>query len=386
MSKSALKVFIIAGEASGDVLGGAVLKALSAQRELQISGVGGSYILDEGLKESLFPMDELSIMGLAEVLPKVPHMLKRIKQTVNAIEKAQPDVVLSIDAPDFCFRVQKAVKQRGKTKAKQIHYGAPTVWAWRAGRAKKISKFLDGVICLFPFEPPYFEKHGLKAVAAGHPVVNSGAVKADGEKGRSDIPLKYKTVLGLLLGSRSGELKYTAPVLLETTALLQNKYPDLQVQVPTLQRLEGRVKALLDEYQIKNYYIRTDKEQKWDVFASCQAALAVSGTVGLELCITKTPHLIAYKMSQATYKLLKRVIKTSYAHLGNIMQDKAVIPEFIQKDCKPEEMALVAEKLLFDEECRKEMKDEFSSISRSVGLDQTLSPEEKAAKFIVDNI
>lgn len=385
MSK-ALKIFVIAGEVSGDVLGGSVLKSLQKNDDVTLSvrGIGGDNILASGLDESLFPMEELSIMGLAEVLPKIPHILKRIKQTVTAIEDFQPDVVLSVDAPDFCFRVQKAIRKRGKVHAKQIHYGAPTVWAWRAGRAKKISKFLDGLICLFPFEPAYFEPHGLKAICAGHPVVGSGALSADGAKGRGDIPLKHKQIVGLLLGSRGGELKYTAPVLCETLRRLQASYPDLQVQVPTLPRLEDRVKALLEEYGIQNYYIRTDPAQKWHVFASCQAALAVSGTVGLELCITKTPHIIAYKISTLTYSILKHIIRTPYAHLGNIILNKPVIPEFIQEQCKAEEMAYVLEALLQDQTHKDDMMIRFDEIALAVGGGGAVTPADKAAQFITD--
>jgi lipid-A-disaccharide synthase len=380
-----LKIFIIAGEVSGDVLGSAVLKSLQGSDvTLEVRGVGGDNILKSGLSESLFPMEELSIMGLTEVLPKIPHILKRIKQTVAAIEAFQPDVILSVDAPDFCFRVQKSVRKRGKVNAKQIHYGAPTVWAWRAGRAKKISKFLDGLICLFPFEPAYFEPHGLKAVCAGHPVVGSGAMSADGAKGRSDIPLKHKQIIGLLLGSRGGELKYTAPVLCETLRRLQAKYPDLQVQVPTLPRIESRVKALLDEYGIQNYYIRIDPAQKWNVFASCQAALAVSGTVGLELCITKTPHIIAYKISALTHWVLKRIIRTPYAHLGNIILNKPVIPEFIQEQCKAEEMAYVLEALLQDQTHQDDMMARFDEIAIAVGANKAVTPADKAAQFVLN--
>tara|TARA_R110002126_G_scaffold13118_3_gene56542 strand:- start:58622 stop:59803 length:1182 start_codon:yes stop_codon:yes gene_type:complete len=384
MMADALKVFIIAGEVSGDVLGGAVLKSLQRAPDvsLEVQGIGGDNILASGLNQSLFPMDELSIMGIAEVLPKIPHILKRIKQTVLAIEAFDPDVILSIDAPDFCFRVQKKIRKRGRVNAKQVHYGAPTVWAWRAGRAQKISKFLDGLICLFPFEPSYFEPHGLNAICAGHPVIGSGAMSADAAKGRRDIPLKYTQVIGLLLGSRGGELKYTAGILCETVRRLQAKYPDLQVQVPTLKRIEGRVKALLDEYGIKNYYIRTDPTQKWNVFASCQAALAVSGTVGLELCITKTPHIIAYKMSRFTHGILKHIIRTPYAHLGNVILNKPVIPEFIQDQCKPEEMAYVTEALMCDDTHVRGMKQCFDEIAIAVGANSAVTPADKAADFV----
>ncbi len=384
MNDAPLKVFIIAGEVSGDNLGGAVLNALSDLKTLEVQGIGGDAILAAGLNKSLFPMDELSIMGIAEVLPKIPHMLKRIKQTVLAIESFNPDVVLSIDAPDFCFRVQKLLRKRGVVKPKQIHYGAPTVWAWRAGRAKKISKFLDGIICLFPFEPPYFEAHGLKAVAAGHPVVESGALEADGVKGRGDIPLKYNQVIGLLLGSRGGELKYTAPALCETVKILQAKYPDLQVQVPTLPRLEARVKAILDAHGIKNVHIRTDKTKKWDVFASCQVALAVSGTVGLELCMTKTPHIIAYRTSALTYQILRHIIKTPFAHLGNIILNRALIPEFIQNQCQPQEMAQVADALLCDDQLVNDMRSGFFEIAKAVGAGAKDTPAQIAARFITE--
>jgi lipid-A-disaccharide synthase len=382
--KKPLKVFVVAGEESGDALGGAVLSALATRTDLEVQGLGGAAIQAAGLKQSLFPMHELSIMGIAEVLPKIPAILKRIKQTALAAEAFQPDIILSVDAPDFCFRVQKLIRKRGLLPdAKQVHYGAPTVWAWRAGRAKKISKFLDGLICLLPFEPPYFEEHGLKAIAAGHPVVGSGALQADGLAGRSDIPLKHKKILGLLLGSRRGELKYTASVLCESARRLQVQYPDLQIQVPTLPHIEPQVRALLDQHGLKNYYIRTDKTKKWDVFASCDVALAVSGTVGLELCITGTPHLIAYKMAPFTFMIASKIVRTPFIHLGNIILNRPVIAEFIQTQCKAEEMAYVAEALLMDEDHRAELQSCFDEIATAIGANQARTPAVKAADFIL---
>lgn len=364
-----LKVYIIAGEASGDRLGADAMRQIKYAfgEETEFHGIAGPLMQKEGMK-SLFPMDELSIMGVFEIAPRLIHILKRIKQTILNIEETNPDVVLTIDAPDFSFRVQKGVKTRNEIKTKHIHYVAPTVWAWRPKRAQKVAEFLDGMLCLFPFEPDYFEKEGLKASFVGHPVINSGLLDADGAVYReaAGITQSEKT-LGVFLGSRLGEIKRHGAILSEALNLMQKENPNQKIHVitPTLPHLKDQVFDTLKAYD-GALHVSSDPDMKWHAFKACDAAIAVSGTIGLELAVAGVPHLIAYKMNALTVMLAKRLITTKYAHLANIMMDEAIVPEFIQEDCQPNRIAETAQNLLFDNTARAEQIQQLSAIQPEI--------------------
>ncbi len=380
MSEQALHICIIAAEPSGDALGAHVIRAIKVQSNVPVtfSGLGGPLMQEEGL-ESLFDISDLAVMGLAEVLPKLKFILKKIKQTSDFIVNNNPNILLTIDAPDFCFRVQKRI--RGKAdpahQPKQIHMVAPTVWAWRPGRAKKISGFLDGLICLFDFEPPYFEKEGLKAVSIGHPVVESGALEADGEAFKNRHGIEGQT-LGLFFGSRRGEIKRHADVIAQTAAA----FPDAHLIVPTLPHLEPSIRnALLDLPNAVTFTI--DPAEKWDAFKACDAALAVSGTVGLELAVCGVPHMICYRMNVLTYQIAKRLIKTPYAHLANIILKDEIVPEFIQDRCQAELMKPVLESLLTNSETKQKQLSALENLAIKIGAGEAQRPSEKAAGFVL---
>ncbi len=345
------KVFIIAGEASGDILAADIIRELKqSNKNVEVYGVAGSFSLNAGLKESLFPMEELSIMGVAEILPKLLHILKRIKQTVAEIERVKPDILITIDSPDFSFRVQKRVKLKN-IDVKQVHCVAPTVWAWREGRAEKISKFLDGILCLFPFEPPYFEKVGLKARYTGHPVIDrykQAPAKAEARKAFNFQD--NETVIGLLLGSRRGELKRHSSTFFE--AIKNIITPEMKVIIPTLPYLRDEVTALVYSYfgDMENFKERfiivSNPELQTTYFKSMDCALAVSGTVGLELAVAGVPHVIGYKANKITAEIVKRVVKVDYAHLANLILEEEVVPEFIQENCSSDSLSESLQELL----------------------------------------
>jgi lipid-A-disaccharide synthase len=337
-------ICVIAGEPSGDFLGGKLIAALKAvEPDARFSGVGGHHMAAAGM-ESLFSYQQLAVMGIAEVLPKLPTLIARIRQTINHIKQTKPDVVVTIDSPDFSFRVLKAVRKM-ENPPKLIHYVAPTVWAWREGRAAKIAQFLDGLICLFDFEPPYFEKYGLRSAAVGHPLVEGAAMKADGAVYREEAGIASReTIVGVLFGSRKGELRRTGPILRDAIARMADELLVLpHVVAPTLPHLKDDVFELLKDYR-GAIHIETDPAHKWDAFKSMNVALAVSGTVGLELAALKVPHVIGYRASPLTAFIAKRLVKVKYAHLANIMADEAIVPEFIQEKCKPELIAWARDK------------------------------------------
>lgn len=361
-----VKIYIIAGEASGDRLGAQAIQELKQRYPgAQFYGIGGAAMQAQGL-QSLFPMEELSVMGFVEILPNLMHILKRIQQTISHVEEINPDLLLSIDSPDFCFRVAKAVQKRGNTNAKKVHLVAPTVWAWRAGRAEKVAGFLDGMLCLLPFEPPYFEEAGLKASFIGHPVMKSGILEAHGQIFRDEagISPKEKT-LGVFLGSRRSEIRRLGPVLKEALVRLHNEREKLHLIVPTLPHLEPLVFATLKDYP-GALHITAEPDMKWHAFKACDAAIAVSGTVGLELAIADVPHLIAFNMTPFTWEIVKRVVKVRYAHLVNILLDRDVVPEFIQPNCRPELIAEAADRLLHDEEACEEQRRQFDDVRKLI--------------------
>lgn len=369
------KVFIIAGEASGDQLGAGLIRALKEKYpSLEIRGICGAAMKDAGLAESLFPMEELSVMGLAEVLPRIPKFMNLIAKTVQAIRVFNPDVVVTIDSPDFSFRVQEKLKSLN-VRAKKIHYVAPTVWAWRAGRAAKIARFLDGIICLFPFEPLYFEREGLRAVAVGHPMVTSGLMEGDGAafRTRHNIAEEQK-VLGLFCGSRTAEVKGILPLMIETAKRIKNTYPDMVCVVPTLQKWKNELEMAFSDSGL-TAIITDDASEKWDAFHAPDAALAVSGTVALEIALVGIPHAIVYKMNKWTWEIVSRIIKIKFAHLGNVLLQKLVYPEFIQDKATADAITPVLEELFKNESARQEQSES------SYALRQLLepNPNEKAA-------
>lgn len=369
-------IYLIAGEESGDFLGAQLMKALKNQNpDLKFSGVGGKLMMDEGLK-SLFSMEDLSVMGVAEVLPRLPKLIGRINQTVTDIMVNSPDIVVTIDAPDFSFRVLKKIREKMLEPPKLVHYVAPTVWAWREGRALKVAKFLDAMICLFDFEPPYFQNVGLKAIAVGHPMIESGILEAE-----SALIGDEKTIkLGLFLGSRRGELKRTAPVLVEAVREILKTYKNIELVVPTLQHLERVVTEVLAPLDVP-MTITTTREDKWSIFKACDVAIAVSGTVGLELSVVNVPHVIAYKTSPLTAFIVRRLIKTRFAHLANVMLQQEVVPEMIQESCDADIVAEKTLKLIENSKMREKQQEGFEKVRQKLGANMT--PSKKAAEFLL---
>lgn len=378
-----MKLYLIAGESSGDRLGAGLMKALKAQEnnEITFGGIGGPLMQKEGLK-SLFPMQELSLMGIFEILPKVSHLLKRIHETVSAIEEFDPDAVITIDSPEFSFRVLENLKKRGKSRARRIHYVAPSVWAWRPGRAQKIARFLDGIICLFPFEPPYFLKYQLRAIYTGHPLIQENPDKGDGAAFRikNQIPEAAKT-LGVFFGSRQSELARHKKTLLTAIGFLKEKYPQLHLIIPTLPHLEYDLLEALKGAPC-DFTLCVDASQKWDAFRACDAAVAVSGTVGLELAYAGVPHLIGYKTSLPTFFLLKLLLNVKYAHLANIILNEGIVPEYLQKDFEYEKIHNGIVDLFENKESRLKQESGFQRLRKTLSIEDKQSPSAKAAYFI----
>ncbi len=376
------RICIVAGEASGDFLGARLMAAIKAQRgDVAFTGIGGPLMTGEGM-QSLFPYEELSVMGIAEVLPKLPQLMARIRAAVAHIVAVKPDVVVTIDSPDFCFRVAKGVRKiMGADAPKMVHYVAPTVWAWREGRAAKIAKFLDGLICLFDFEPPYFEKHGLRSVAVGHPMVEGVASAADAARFREECAIGLnEPTIGVLFGSRRGEIKRVGKILRDAAfKISRNIGGNVHIIAPTLPHVKDSVYALLKDYH-GPIHIVSDPAEKYDAFKSMDVAIAVSGTVGLELAYLKVPHIIAYRANALTVWVIKRLIKVRFAHLANIMAGREIVPEFIQENCNADVVADAAFDLMLNPAAQKEA---MADVGARLGAGQKQTPSEKAAAFVL---
>ncbi len=377
-------VYLIAGELSGDLLGGRLMQALSEKTdaELRFAGVGGDNMTAQGL-HSLFPMSELSVMGIAEVLPKIPKLLGRINQVVDDVERCRPDIVISIDAPDFSFRVGKRLKGMG---IPLVHYVAPTVWAWRPGRAAKIAKFLDHLLCLFPFEPPYFERVGLSASFVGHSVIESTATQADGPDFRKQHGISPETpVLAVLPGSRFGEVTRHLPVFKETVQKLQGQFADLQLLCVTTGPVARIVRDELASWPVP-CHVTEDPAQKYNAMAAADVALAASGTVALELGVVGTPTVIAYQVNWLTAWIGRRLVKARYASLINILLDREIMPERLIENCRPDLLAPEIARLLSNPDAREAQKSAFKQALAKLSGGPEESPSQKAAQIILDLI
>lgn len=357
MTGRPLTVFLIAGEASGDRLGAALMRGLRAEAgaDVVFSGVGGAAMAAEGL-ESLFPVTDIAVMGLAEVLPKLRTILARIRETAAAVVAERPDILVTIDAPDFGLRVAERARRAGAS-AFLAHYVAPSVWAWRPKRAEKMAKRTQHLLALLPFEPPYFDLVGLPCDFVGHSVVEATAAidRAD-PSFRAAHGLSPETpLLAALPGSRRGEVERLSPVFAEAIAALAEKRPGLRVVIPAAEQIVDLVAEktkgwpgdpiLLDP---RGLPFAAAERRKLQAMAAANAALAASGTVSLELAAMRTPMAIAYRTSWLTAAIAKRLLLVDTATLVNLVSETRAVPEFIQDRCQPIPIADALD-ALFDE-------------------------------------
>ncbi|MDH5747844.1 MAG: lipid-A-disaccharide synthase [Rhodospirillales bacterium] len=375
-------IFLVAGEPSGDILGARLMAALRRRLDGQVrfAGVGGNRMAAEGL-ESLFPMSELSVMGLAEILPRLPHLLKRIRQTADLAERLRPDIFITIDSPDFSFRVARRLKGKGFPL---VHYVAPSVWAWRPGRARKLSKFLDHVIALLPFEPPFFEKVGLPCTFVGHPVIEGGADAGDGAAFRKRYGISSQTpVVCVLPGSRIGEIRRHLPIFEETVQRLGYSRPGLVALVVAVEEHADEIFDACKNWPVLTQEISDSSEEKFDAFAAADVALAASGTVSLELAMAGTPAVIAYKMNLITGWIARLLIRVPYVNLINLVLIRPAVPELLLEQCRPRKLTEAVAGLLDDETLRHTQLESAAEALDLLGRNGP-SPSERAAEVVMN--
>jgi len=353
-----VRLFLVAGELSGDALGAALIAGLRTLLgdALVVEGVGGPAMAAEGLV-SRFPMEELSVMGVAEVLPRLPDLLRRIRETGDAVAAAAPDALVTIDSPDFTLRVARRARKR-RPGLKVIHYVAPSVWAWRPGRAAKMAKVVDHVLALLPFEPPYMEAAGMTCDFVGHPVAaERQASPAEVEALRAELAIAPgQPVLALLPGSRRGEVTRLAPVFATVARRMRATMPDLAVIVPAAAPVVG----LLDDamksddsgwphvLDPRGFAAPAWEARKRAAFAAADVALAASGTVSLELAAAGTPMVIAYDANAFSVWIAKRLIRIDTATLVNLVTDTRAVPEYLFEHCTPDEITPAVARLFED--------------------------------------
>ncbi|WP_319022437.1 MULTISPECIES: lipid-A-disaccharide synthase [unclassified Meridianimarinicoccus] len=335
------RLFVIAGEASGDNLGASLLAGLKElEPDISFQGIAGPAMQAQGM-DSLFPMQELSVMGLAEILPKYRHLKRRIAQTAEAVLAARPDALVTIDSPDFCLRVARIVRA-ADPGIRIVHYVAPSVWAWRPRRAQKMAAHVDQVLALLPFEPPYMEAVGLRCDFVGHPVVTqpqAGPAEVAALRQRLGIAESAPLVLALP-GSRKGEVTRLIPRFGAALTLLKDRHPNLQVLLPAAPHVADLVRQLTANWpQPLHLLDGGDGPEKRAAFAAADVALAASGTVSLELAAADTPMVIGYDMAWLTMKIMQRMALIDTVTLVNIITDSRVVPEFLGENCRPEPMA-----------------------------------------------
>ena len=344
---SNLKFFIIAGEMSGDILGASLMSGLITETKGKVSfyGVGGPLMTDVGLN-SIFNMSDLSVMGVFEVIPKIPMLLSRIKKTARAVIDEKPDALITIDSPDFCLRVAKIVRL-ALPKIKIIHYVAPSVWAWRPERAFKMAKNIDHVLALLPFEPPYMEDAGMTCDFVGHPVISNAIVKPKAiEKLRANLELHAGPIITVLPGSRIGEIKRMCPIFKDVLINIKEKIPDVQFILPAASTVEDLVISTVKNWEVKpklllsmDYSVLEISNRKYAAYAVSSAALATSGTVALELASQNCPMVVAYKANWITTKMVEKLAKIDTANLINIITDTRKIPEHLFDNCTAENIS-----------------------------------------------
>lgn len=380
-----LSLMLVAGEPSGDLLGAQLMAALKRETggAVKIVGVGGEAMAAEGLV-SLFDLSATSLMGIQEVIPKIPEVLRRVRRAADFAVAERPDAVVLIDSPDFTHRVAARIK-RLAPRIRTINYVAPQVWATRAGRAAQMARIFDLVLALLPFEPPFFAKYGLKATFVGHPALERAAKMVGGEafRARHGIPAEA-LLLAVLPGSRSLEVRHLLPVFAETLALLKDKVPGLVSVIPAMPQVAARIRQCTEHWPVPLVTVGGEAE-KFAAFDAADAALAASGTVTTELALAQTPMIVAYKVGKLTAVIYRKLIglKVRYYTLINLILNRGAVPEYMQEDCRAELLAEALLPLLTDPAAAARQVDEQNRALALMGAGAG-APSLRAARAILE--
>lgn len=352
-------IWLLAGEASGDVLGAHLMQALYARDpHLIFVGIGGPRMEALGLT-SLFPMSDLAVMGLVEVLPRIRQLSQRLNEAINDVVLRQPDLIVTIDSPGFALRFLKRLRDQNVPK---IHYVGPQVWAWHEKRVHTFPELWDRLLCLLPFEVEWFAKRGVAVDFVGHPVLQSGADQGDAKRFRLRHGLSDEApILILMPGSRRSEVPRLLPVYGRMLSLLKKRLPDICPVLPLSPLVAQTVRAAVAKWPVKPIIV-TELHDKHDAFAAAGAALTKSGTSTLELALARVPMAVAYRVNPVTAFMARRMIKVKYVAMVNLLAGREVVPELLQERCTPEQLAQSAYALLTDSDLCQAQRAEFDVI------------------------
>ncbi|NDD88864.1 MAG: lipid-A-disaccharide synthase [Rhodobacteraceae bacterium] len=381
-----MKIALIAGEPSGDKLGAALIDGLNAilEQPADFIGVAGPRMITRGM-DSLFAMQELSVMGIVEILKQYPRLKRRLDETADYIIAQNPDVLITIDAPEFSLRLAKII--HSKSDIPTVHYVAPTVWAWRPKRADKMAHFIDHVLALFPFEPPLMQRAGMSCDFVGHPVVTDPiATNEEVAAFRDDFGIGDAPLVLILPGSRNNEISKLMAPFGETLALARQTMPDLQCVLPAAPHVVGAVQEAVQNWPIRPIVLdhrelgeTTYEVAKRAAFRAADVALAASGTVSLELAANDTPMVIAYDMGWLSRQIIGRMLITDTVTLVNLVTDTRVIPEFIGKNCRADLIApALLESLIAPQGQLRALRDTMDKLGRGAP-----SPGTQAAGSVI---
>ena len=355
------KIFILTGEPSGDKLASKVIANVkSLNPEIEYLSVGGEHLKSLGIK-SLYNLTEITYLGFTKVFLNIFKIKKKINETVNKIIEFNPDILFSVDSPDFTLRVAERVKKLN-SQIKTIHYVAPQVWVWREGRVKKLKKFIDHVLLLFPFEKKYFEKENINCTFVGHPLLE------DNQKNKIDISNiidENKKIISIFCGSRSSEINVLTPILFKFINLIKEKYEDINFIFHTTNEFRQKLKNLVLEENLKNCDVISDEKIKSYILKRSIFAVSKSGTISLEICNAKIPSIIIYKINFINFFIIKMLVKVKFANIINIAADKEVIPELLQEKCNAKNIFNKVDEFLKNPELLSNQIEEIEKITKN---------------------
>jgi len=371
------KIFILTGETSGDKLASKVISKIKEKfDDIEYLSVGGNYLNSLGIR-SIFNLKEITYIGFTSVILNLFKIKKKIDYTVDEIIKFNPDILFSVDSPDFTLRVAEKIKKINP-KIKTIHYVAPQVWVWREGRVKKFKNFLDHILLLFSFEKKYFDKENINNTFVGHPLVEKqNFQKTD----ISNLIDTSKKIISVFPGSRFSELKLLLPVLIKSINLLSNRFKNIQFIFHSTLEKKDFIKNFISKYDIKNIDVISDDKIKDQILSKSIFAISKSGTISLEICSHKIPSIIIYKMNFINFMIVKFLVKIRFANIINIINDREIIPELIQKECNPDEIYKSVTYLLKNPDL---MKEQIEQCQKTLDeIKSKTSSADEAAKVVL---
>ena len=382
MSDRHIKLMLVCGEPSGDRLGAelmARLKQLAA--DVEITGVGGTQMAAQGLK-SLFPLDDTAVMGLREVVPRIPAILRRVREASDYAVRVKPDAVVCIDSPDFTHSIAQRLK-RIAPQIRTVNYAPPQVWASRSYRARKMARYFDLVLALLPFEAPFFESQGLHAVFVGNPVIERAAQMKGGAALRARLGIAPSApVLAILPGSRMNEVRLLLTPFRDAVARLRGQIPELVCVLPVVAHVSAWVRQETGSWPAP-LCILSGETDKYAGFDAATAALVASGTATTELALARTPMVVAYRLGSLTYTLVRPIVRVAYITLANILLDRPAVPELIQRTCTGENLARALLPLLRDETARAHQQRDLGEAMAKLGVGGE-APSLRAARALLE--